>query len=353
VSADFVYGNTRLRARLPELLTLSEIERLMTLDADALPGELSRTAYEPEIRAESARHELPDSIHRAVTRHLARTLVEIRRFYDGTAAGVVDLLLGRWDLHNLVALVRAQARRESEEAAQAALIPLGGLDPASAAEIARQTEPAAAVARVVAWRLPTPELARALAGAWDAYERDEDLGRLEARLATAAVESSLERAASLGRAADPVAALLAREADVRNLLAVLRHAEAAPGEPTDRRGLVSGGTITLDGLTAATEGEAPEAAARRVAGLPAAAPYRSALDRFGQGDSALARLEHDLEVASVALASREMRRGDPLGAAVPVGFVVLKETEARNLRLVVQAAASGHVRALADELVPM
>jgi len=351
MSADFVYGNTRLRARLGEILDLTELERLLTLDVDALQGELSRTAYEPEIRAESARHELPDSIHRAVTRHLARTLVEVRRFYDGTAAGVVDLLLGRWDLHNLLALVRAQARAASEEAAMAALIPLGGLDPASAAEIARQTEPAAAVARIVAWRLPTPALAGALGGAWTAFERDEDLGALEARLATAAVEGSLERAEALGRAADPLRALLARESDVRNLLAALRGA-AGPGEPVDARRLVPGGAIPIASLTTAAEGEDAPAIARRLAVPAAAAPWRAALGRFADGGADLVGLERDLDAASVALARRELRRGDPLGAAVPVGFVVLKETEARNLRLVAQAVAGGRVGALADELVP-
>ena len=108
-AADFAYGNTRVRARLPDLLSRSDLERLLTLDDDALLGELARTPYAPEVQAEAARIRLPRSLQRAITRHLARTLLELRSFYEGAARETIDLLLRRWDLHNLLVVVRTQA----------------------------------------------------------------------------------------------------------------------------------------------------------------------------------------------------------------------------------------------------
>lgn len=348
--ADFVYGNTRLRARLPALLGRQDLERLLTLDGDGLLGELSRTPYAPEVQAEAARRRMPESLQRAITRHLARSLLELRSFYDGPARDVVDLLLRRWDLHNLLVLVRAHARRRPDQDAAAALVPLGGLDQPTAAELGRQREPAAAVERLVAWRLPSPELAAALGRGWAAYERDEDLPTLEWRLATAAFESLLERARELGGTADPVADTVRREVDLRNAMAVLR-AAGEPRQDSESLRVVPAGTLSQAALAAAAREDGAADAARRLASVPAARRWRATLERFAHEGEDLAGLEGELEAVAAAAARRDLRAGDPLGAAVPAAFTLLKELEARNLRIVAEAATGGDVQALADELV--
>ena len=48
-SADFVYGNTRLRARKGELLGEREYEALLGRDLEGVLEELAGTAYRAEI----------------------------------------------------------------------------------------------------------------------------------------------------------------------------------------------------------------------------------------------------------------------------------------------------------------
>lgn len=348
--AEFAYGNTRLRARLPALLGRSDFERLLTLDDDALLGELARTPYAREVQAEAARQRLPRSLQRAITRHLARALRELRSFYEGAAGETVDLLLRRWDLHNLLVVARMHVSRLAEEDAAAALVPLGGLDEPTAAELARQGEPQAAVDRLVAWRLPTPALAAALGRAWAVYERDEDLSALEWRLAVTAYDSLLERARELGKPADPVAYALRSEVDLRNLMAVLRTAAEARADEGDVR-IVPGGTVPPTALSEAAGEDGAADAARRLAAVPAAGRWSATLERFADEGEDLARVEAELEADIAAAARRHLRAADPLGAAVPVAYGILKELEARNLRIVAEAAAGGDVQALAGELV--
>lgn len=349
-AADFAYGNTRVRARLPDLLSRSDLERLLTLDDDALLGELARTPYAPEVQAEAARSRLPRSLQRAITRHLARTLRELRSFYEGTARETIDLLLRRWDLHNLLVVVRTQASGLGEEDAAAALVPLGGLDESTAAELARQREPEAAVDRLVAWRLPSPALAATLGRAWAAYERDEDLPALEWRLAVTAYESLLERAGELGKPAGPLAAALRREVDLRNVMAVLRTAAEVRADDRGVR-IVPGGAVSPGALSEAAREDGAADAARRLAAVPAVGRWSATLERFADEGADLARLEAELEAGIAVAARRDLRVADPLGAAVPLAYATLKALEARNLRLVAEAAAGGDVRALAGELV--
>jgi hypothetical protein len=81
-------------------------------------------------------------------------------------------------------------------------------------------------------------------------------------------------------------------------------------------------------------------AARRGDPLPAVAArtgWRRPLERHLHDD--LAALEWDLDVAMWRQAVRGLRRGDPLGADIPVGYVLAAECEARTIRLLLAGIA--------------
>src|SRR5438876_4097773 len=178
-AGDFAYGNTRLRARKGELLGAGEYETLLGRDLDAILEFLAGTAYRAEIEAALAVSDGKRALHAALGRHLAQTLGDLRPFYEERSGELVDLLLSRFDLHNLLALLRGRVRGHPPEQVLANVVPLGALGGAAGQEIARQQELARAVDLLVSWRLPDPAGARALAGAWPEYERTEDLAALE------------------------------------------------------------------------------------------------------------------------------------------------------------------------------
>ena len=342
---DFVYGNTRLRARRAGLLVRRDFESMVGLGVDELLGALSATAYAPDIeRALPGRHGVR-RLHQAVRAHLARVLDEMRGFYRGGARTIDDLLLARWDLGNLLALIRGQASGASVEDVLAAIVPLGGIDDAVAREVARQRSFSAAIALLSAWRLPTPHDASSLLDAWPEFERTHDLQALEAHLTAAHIEHVTAQLTSMGAAGEPVRAAVAQQIDAHNLLAALRLREALVGGERDElsaddrhRALMPGGALAPATLLAAMEPGAPDNVLLALARDPAPRWWLEPLRRWVESGDLIA-LQDAVQAALTADALARFEREDPLGAGIPVAFTAAKELEARNLRMLGDAGA--------------
>jgi V/A-type H+-transporting ATPase subunit C len=345
--ADFVYGNTRVRARKGALLGPAAYEGLLGRDLDGIFEALATTAYRPEIEAVLAVSGDRRTLHEALRRHLARTLGDLRAFYDDRARELVDLLLSRFDLHNLLALLRGRIRGHPPEQVLAQVFPLGGLAGAAADDIARQPEVARAVDLLVAWRLPDRAGARALADVWPEYERTEDLAALEHAL-TARHALRLDRALrEAGPDAEPLRELVAREHDAVNLLIVLRLRFALqldeltelPAAPVAGRYL-AGGRIAAEALEAALRQPTRAEAVARLADAARREDWRAPLQRIAAGGD-LPTLQRELELSRVRWAVGLFLRGDPLGLDVPIAYTVAAQNEVRNLRLLGEGAAGG------------
>jgi vacuolar-type H+-ATPase subunit C/Vma6 len=346
-SADFVYGNTRLRARKAELLDADEYEALLGRDLEGIFEALAGTAYRPEIEAVLAVSGDRRALHEALRRHLARALAEQRRFYDGRAGELLDLLLSRFDLHNLLALLRGRVREQPPEQILANIFPLGQLGDAAAHEIARQPETARAVDLLVSWRLPDPDTARALAGAWPEYERTEDLRALEHALRARHALRLEQDLHAAGPDAEPLRELVAREHDAVNLLIVLRlrfalqldELSELPTAPAAGR-FLAGGRIDFEALETALRQPTRAEAVSKLVEAARREDWRAPLERIAAGGD-LPTLQRELEASRVRWAVGLFLRGDPLGLDIPIAYMVAKENEVRNLRLLGEGAAGG------------
>jgi V/A-type H+-transporting ATPase subunit C len=346
-SADFVYGNTRLRARKGELLGAGDYDALLGRDLDGILETLVGTAYRPEIETALAVSGGRRALQEALRRHLARTLEEQRAFYDGRARELVDLLLSRFDLHNLLALLRGRLHGQPAEQILANVFPLGALGDAASVEIARQAEPKRAVELLVAWRLPDAASARTLAKAWPEYERTEDLRTLEHTL-TAQHALQLEAALDgAGADAEPLRELVAREHDAVNVLIVLRlrfalqldELSELPRAPAAGR-FLPGGRMRTEALETALRQPTRTEAVAKLVEAARREDWRAPLERIAAGGD-LPTLQRELEVRRVRWAVGLFHRGDPLGVDIPIAYTVAKENEVRNLRLLGEGAAGG------------
>jgi V/A-type H+-transporting ATPase subunit C len=343
-SPDFVYGNTRLRARKAGLLKDVDYDTLLDRDIDGVQEALAETAYRPEMEAALAGRDGKRALDKAVGNHLARVLEEMRSFYRDRARELVDVLLVRFDLQNLLTLLRGQVRAQPAELIIASLVPLGPLGGGAAEEIARRDQVAAAVELLTAWRLPDPATAAALARAWPRFERTDDLAQLEHELVTAHA-NRVER--ELGSAPPTLRELIARERDATNMLAIFRLRAALqldelsqlPAAPEGGR-FLPGGRIGGDTLDAALHLPARTDAVAALAEKSRRHDWRGPLERYADnGDLPL--LQRALEAARVRWALRLFLSGDPLGIDVPIAYTVANENEARNLRFVAEGAEEG------------
>lgn len=353
--ADFAYGNARLRSRTRDLLSVEDLTRLVGKDVEGLLAALDATPYTSDVQIALTRHHGSRRLHEAIRLHLARSLEQMRGFYDGSARELVDLLLSRFDLQNLLAVLRAQlGSARGAEPAMLAVVPMGWLTEPVVREILRQQEPARAVALLCRW---TPDAAQAMAlrAGYDEYERSHDLAALDRSIVAdhyARLAAALERT---GRDGQTLRRFVQETVDDTNLLSALRLRGALErGELTQlalHGELLPGGSFTAAQLTSAALGPA---SATDLVGLERRR-WQGPLDRWARtGD--VPCLELQLEQARASGATRLLSQGDPLSIDVPLAYSVALESEARRLRLLTEAAVRGrepdHVRKALFEQVP-
>lgn len=358
--AEYAYGNARVRARKSALLGSSDYEALMGLDLDGLLGALAGTAYRSDIEAALARFHGVRRLHEAVRSNLGRSLRELRGFYSGTAGELVELLLSSWDVRNLITLLRGQAAGAAVEDVLPLIVPVGRLDEASAREVARQPEFAAAVDLLLAWRLPTPEDARVLGDAWLEYERSADLAALERAVVSAHAARVLAGLQPFAGGAKPLVVALREEDQDTSLLNALRlraaalvstgqvdrgvpsirsrgSAHVAPAAEEGAKVFLSGSSASHEVVASAFFGLSRGEVAATVLALPGTDRWRRSLEQWAKtGD--LVTLQDDFEKARVRSRVRLFVSGDPLGIDIPLAYVSAKEAEARNLRVLGQGA---------------
>ena len=319
---DLVPGNTRLRARWPAVL---RGEQLAGLHGPADVAAVLRAAGN-RVPADASGRLDPSGLLEAVDGRRDDRLRAAVGAYEGAARDLVGTLVSDVDRADLVALLRGAATGAAPERILDAVRAVGRLDPVTARELVAD-EADALLARLVARRLPDPATAHAVAAAWRQFELHRDLAELEVAAARAHMASTLQALDRFGPVADPIRAHLARGRDAVNLVTALRlraRGEAAAGD------LLPPGTVALPALRAVAAGGDVVAAAPL--------PWRPAIARAaGGGVEAVARTLDELVEAA---ALRPARRTDPLGASVPVAYVVAVTAEARALRRAVLPAVA-------------
>jgi V/A-type H+-transporting ATPase subunit C len=340
--AEFEYGNTRLRARKGDLLNTAAYERLLGKDIDGLLGALADTPYTPPAETAGQAGGL-QRLHLAIRSRLADSLEQMRSFYSGHARTLVDALLSRFDIQNVIAVVRARAHPQTpDDDARAALVPVGWLVEPLVTEILRPRE-LAGVVDLLAQRAPDHELSGVLGTAFAEYERTGELAALERQVLAYHAARLAGRLAAAGKDGAALLRFGQREIDERNLVDALRLRDAiasgAQGTVPAADIALAGGTIRPAALAMLVSAATPAAVVAAVGRL-AGGIWRAPLEQWmATGD--LNALQRRLERTTIADATALFVTGDPLAIDIPLAFTTAIGVEARNLRLLGEAAARG------------
>lgn len=349
MSSGYEYGNTRLRAMRSRLLSRSEYVDMMGAGSlDRMMAILADTAYSSDVEAALVRGQGLDRLDRALRANLAGSLRKMASFYEGRPREKVDLLVGRWDLRNLRALVRLSAAPSAAVDPAAILVPAGRLGDTELAELAAQRDVTTLVDLMVAWGIPSPDSAFALLRARGDYRIEGDVWVLE-RAIDSAFAAEMDRA--LAGEDDGAVLVLRAEIDSRNLELALRiRAARRAGEPgwseeaeADR--YLPGGSVDRGLWEEIAATESPEAVAELATRRSPAAGWDGALTAWAADDDPTG-LSDRLQRAITSAAVSRFVRGDPLGFDIPVAYTFAKEAEVRNLQLIGRALV--HRLSMAD-----
>lgn len=341
--SDYGYANARIRALKSCLLNRQDYEALIgAANSSALVQQLVRTAYKPDVEAALLRYEGVRCVADALRRNVTRTVGSLRRFFDGRGRELIELLVARWDLFNLIAILRGQAHGVAAEEILSVLVPAGVLTDTELRELVKQPTIQATSELMLTWRLP---FAGAVAQALRLS--GGDLASVENRLQQIRFRDALAR---LGTDTNEelVREMFESEIDVANLSLLLRlaplrrqtSATALTSSSVDMRAmLIPGGSLPVYLLAELAEAADVEAMIGRLADAPYGQALRQRLEQYRQSGDAMG-LQRALETL-LALKGIRMFHRDPLTIGTAMGYLWAKTTELANLRYISQGKELG------------
>ncbi len=327
--SDFGYINARVRGMHSRLLDPSVIEDLLaTRDLDALIAALQNTPYGKELAEALTRRTGIAAVDEALSRNFHATTRKILGFAEGRPREAIELALRRYDLQNLLVVMRGIHTRRPPEEIAASLVPTGELGEVALRELAAQPTVLAVAATLATFGHAFAEPMRLAALA---YGEARDLLTAELVLERAHAEQIRSGARGAGATDQVLRATLQRRLDVRNVLTAFKlHAtDLRPAEKA--RFFLAGGSIPPELFNTLAD---PGTVERGLVTL-----HRLGFRHVTRPES-VTDLERLLE-RELAAEEEARYRGDPLGLDVVLGYLAAKAHEVANLRLVARARLLG------------
>jgi V/A-type H+/Na+-transporting ATPase subunit C len=345
----YEYGNARLRAMKSRLLAPRQFDELAQVDSlRGLIAALTATPYKAAVEAALARATSMACIREALHIDLLQTLGKIGNFYSDEDRKAVAIVLRTYDIHNLKTVLRGLANNASPAEILASLIPVGQLEYAMLDELARVHGAPQAIDLLASLGSP---FARPLLGLRTGHPGAGTLW-MELALERWHIQEGLQFAARANGAHKVLQAGLRLDADLTNLLCVLRFA-CAPEErkhmleylgTNEMQSLLVGpGWLPFELLQRAADQDHLDAAVALLcaspAGLSYAAPLQVALSAYARSNR-LSEFEQQMRRFRLHWMAGQIP-GDPLGIGVVLGYVALKVNEIRNLQWIARAVDLG------------
>lgn len=329
---DFGYVNARLRGQHSRLLGPKDYEELLSLpDLEAMARWMEDSQYSHHWQLAKTRRQGLEAVEEALEANFSAAASKMLSMAEGGARRMLEVMLRRWDLQNLLVLVRGIHQAWAPDEIGRWLWPVGRYDAPRLAELSRQADIKQLADTLATWR---DDFSAPLTEGALRYREDRDLAALELGLLKHYYGRALDDLKGLGHSRSLLRSLLRQEIDRHNAKAASRLlARPAVGQPEALEHFIDGGQ-RLDRRTFLALFD-PRGRKRALASLRDA-PFRDLLSPASQSRQAETELERD-----VSRQLGRLYRGDPLAADLAMGFLWQKYHEVSNLRLLARSKVFG------------
>ena len=128
VSAPYIYVCTRMRGRKASLIPREEYQRMLNMSLPEITRIIEETAYKQEIDELGTIFKGIDLIEVALSWNLAKEYQKIQEITPGTLKQFTRAYLRRWDIQNVLTILRGKLQGEKAGKIKEILIPAGSLD---------------------------------------------------------------------------------------------------------------------------------------------------------------------------------------------------------------------------------
>ncbi len=343
--ADYDYGNARLHVMKSRLLSTRELEALAGAGSlQGLIAILTKTVYQKSVEAALTRATGLQCIDETLRTDLVNTVGKIRGFYKEGAGKMTAIFLRTYDVHNLKATLRGLSKNVPAGDILIVLLPIGELNLNTLRELTQLNNPReaidllASIGSSFAW--PLLNVRAEVPGA-ETFEMELALDKWYYEEARQTLRSETGMVDSLSYA-------LALEADLTNVLTVLRFAQF-PHERDllrDRLGtneiehlFIGPGHMPFEQLASACRQDTVASAVETLSGTFFEPALRAGLEVHTRSNR-LSDIERQLKHYRLEWMAGQIKK-DPLGIGVVLGYVALKVNEVSNIRWIAQGINLG------------
>jgi V/A-type H+/Na+-transporting ATPase subunit C len=326
---DFSYINARVKVMKSRLVPPQRLEELLQApDVGAIIEALGDTPYNVELQEALSRFSGVRAIDEALSQNFYHTTRRILSFADGPEQRQIEVLLMRYDLQNLRAIVRGRHTGKADEEILATLYPGGMLSEARLRELLQQPDLRAIADTLVTWMHP---LGRDLRDGVDAAQRSGSLLDVEIALDRGYAQYGFRVADGEGDGEATFRRFLSAEVTATNVKTglKLRRVKELPREERERF-FILGGAISKERFLTLAD---PQSSLSDGPALPLWGAQLSASEN-------LVEMERTIDRAFQRMAA-QMYLGDPLGLDVVIGYLARKTAEVGNLRVIAHAKQLG------------
>jgi V/A-type H+-transporting ATPase subunit C len=128
LSAPYIYVCTRMRVRKAKLLPREEYMRMLNMSLPEITRVIEETEYKQEIDELGTTFKGIDLIETALSWNLAKEYQKIQEITPGTLKQFTQAYLRRWDIQNVLTILRGKMQGEKSGKIKEILIPAGSLD---------------------------------------------------------------------------------------------------------------------------------------------------------------------------------------------------------------------------------
>jgi ATP synthase A1 C subunit len=327
----FDYGNTRLRARLSHMLSVRTLERLSeSANIEGFLSALSKTIYQSVVAEAYATSHGLECAENALAREMQKITEDLKKYYSDKSAEYMQLILNRYDLMNVMVILKGLIHHVASEEIKRSLVLIGTIPNTILMTLAESSNTTDAINKMVSFQLPyflplmqflrekkavSSENVNQVLREW--YYRDF-FSHLDLRDENAKILSEQ----------------IKTEIDCYNLLTVIRWKITRNDNKLGMKELIIAmipyGHLSIKKLEQVAKNSTLK---DMILSLRTSFYYSSLNQAFFEyaQDKQVSSFENALEAYQVKNQVR-LVKSNPLGIGVPIGFLAYKNVEIRNLR---------------------
>jgi len=238
ISAPYIYVCTRMRMRKAKLLPKEEYMRMLNMSVSEITRIIGETEYKQEIDELGTTFRGIDLIEVALSWNLAKEYQKIQEITPGSLKQFTQVYLRRWDIQNVLIILRGKMQGEKIGKIKEILVPAGSLDRGSLDRMLSEESPD----RIIEM-LKDHRMYPVLASEYPAAKESGSFSRMENELYKHLYANIINDAKAGVKGGSSFLYYIRLEIDIRNVKTLFR-LRADKLEEDTRDMFISGGTLT-------------------------------------------------------------------------------------------------------------